>query len=516
MVRITCFDGVGCIGGNKILLEDGDKRLFFDFGKNFGEEGRYYEEFLQPKPCAGLYEKMQLNLLPPFRDLYREDLVSPLCDPWHGIDGIKLGDVGGVLVSHAHVDHIGAIHELRGDIPIYCSPMTAAISRALQDTGNSATNAEYCYYVARAEREGGELSTPHYKTHPFAGREYHLTDSELPDSFARLWQSAPGSRELEAVAYEPATSCAGLPVRGFAVDHSVFGARAWAVETSAGWVVYSGDLRLHGGYGHLTRRFAEEAAKLEPVAMLIEGTRIDKDRSYTEGDVRQSCLEAVKACKGLVVADFGPRNVERLISFAQVARETGRELAILPKDAYLLEAMRAAGGEQDVPDLRAAGARIYWEYQTSDGAWRKQVREQYPDLGVTPRDVHANQDKFICCLSFWDINELAYIQPVPDSLYVFSSCEAFNEEMGITAERLDNWLRRFDMRREGRLSDTEQESDPFHVSGHASGPDLMELVHTVRPKTLIPIHTTNPGVYAEQVGGICSVRIPEKGVAIQL
>jgi len=506
---------VGCIGGNKVLLEDGASKLFFDFGKNFGEEGRFYEEFLQPKPCTGLFERMQLGLLPPFRDLYRPDLVSALCDPWTGIECEHLGDVGGVLVSHAHVDHIGSIHELRGDIPVFCSPMTAAISRALQDTGSSPSATEYCYYVCRAEKEGGELCTPHHKTNPFAGRKYHLTETDLSDEFARLWHSAPGSRALEAVPYELAASCAGLPVRGFAVDHSVYGARAWAVETSAGWVVYSGDLRLHGGYGDLTRRFAEEAAKLNPIAMLIEGTRIDKDKSFTEADVRQSCLAAVKGCEGLVVADFGPRNVERLLSFIEVAKQVGRELAILPKDAYLLEAMRAAGGEQSVPDLRSAGVRIYWEYQTSDGAWRKQVREQYPDLGVTPDVVRGNQDKFICCLSFWDINELAYLQPAPRSLYVFSSCEAFNEEMSITAERLDNWLTRFGMRREGRLTAREQESDPFHVSGHASGPDLMEIVRTIRPKTLIPIHTTNPGVYIEQVGDICEVRLPERGVGIE-
>ncbi len=42
-----------CIGGNKILLEDGASKLFFDFGKNFGEEGEFYEEFIQPKTVRG-------------------------------------------------------------------------------------------------------------------------------------------------------------------------------------------------------------------------------------------------------------------------------------------------------------------------------------------------------------------------------------------------------------------------------------------------------------------------------
>ena len=516
MVGITCYDGVNCIGGNKILLEDGGSKLFFDFGKNFSAEGDYYEEFLQPKSCAGLYEKMQLGLLPAFRDLYRPDLVTWLCDPWMGLEGDEIGDVGGVLVSHAHVDHMGAVHELRGDIPIYCSPMTAAVCRALQDTGKSASDAEYCYYVCRTEKEGGELCTPHFKTHPFAGRKYHLTDSELPEGFKRFWANVPGSRVLEALDYEHATTCAGLPIRGFAVDHSVFGACAWAVETSAGWVVYSGDLRMHGGYGGLTHRFVEEAAKLEPVAMLIEGTRIDKERSCTEGDVRESCMDAVKACGGLVVADFGPRNVERLISFLEVARESGRELAILPKDAYLLDAMRAAGGEQEVPKLEESGIRIYWEYQSTEGAWRKHVKERHPDLGIGPPEVHAGQDKYVCCFSFWDANEIAYIGPVAGSVWIYSSCEAFNEEMKFSGERLQHWIDKFGMRRVGRLLDNDSNDDPFHASGHASGPDLLDIVRTIRPKTLIPVHTTKPDIYAQQVGDICSVRIPEKGVPIEL
>lgn len=516
MVRITCYDGVGCIGGNKILLEDGASKLFFDFGKNFGEEGRFYEEFLQPKTCAGLYEKMQLGLLPPFRDLYRPDLVSSLCDPWQEIEEIELGDVGGVLVSHAHVDHMGSIHELRGDIPIYCSPMTAAICRALQDTSQSATTAEYCYYVPRAERDTGELSTPNHKTNPAAGRKYHLTESNLPEDFRTFWHSTPGARGLEAVAYEPAAECAGLAVKSFPVDHSVYGTTAWAVETSAGWVVYTGDLRIHGGYGELTRQFAEQAAELEPVALIIEGTRIDRERGYTEGDVKQSCLDAVKRCEGLVVADFGPRNVERLISFAEVARDTSRELVILPKDAYLLEAMSITKSQQHVPSIESLPIRIYREYTGDKAKWRASLLEKHARLTVTPSDVSTNQDRFICCFSFWDVNELAYLRPVQGSVWIYSSCEAFAEEMKITAERLDNWLNRFGMRREGRLKEEEQETDPFHVSGHASGPDLMELVRTIRPKTLIPVHTTNPGAYVEQVSDVCNVLVPEKGIAIEL
>ncbi len=512
MARITCYDGVNCIGGNKILLEDGDARLFFDFGKNFGAEGHYYEEFIQPKTLAGIYEPLQLGLLPPFVDLYREDMVSELCDPWHSLETSEIGEIGGVLVSHAHVDHIGAIHHLRADIPIYCSPVTAAISRALQDTGASPTSAEYCYYVSREDKDGEGLSSPHWKTHPHVGRKYHLT-GDPGAGFADLWTSTPDARDLEALGWETADKCAGLKVLSFPVDHSLYGATAWAVETSAGWVVYSGDIRYHGNYGDYSRQFAEAAAKLQPVALILEGTRITSDSNRTETSVKDTCLEAVRGCSGLVVADFGPRNVERLISFLEIAKQSGRELAILPGDAYLLDAIRAAGGSQVVPQLDSGSIRIYTKYAASSKKWQKQIWEKYENLLLSPNQLSANQDKYICCLSFFDVNELPYIRPVPGSIWISSNCEAFNEEMVVDEQRLRNWLNHFGVRFIGGEA---EHGNAFHVSGHASGSDLMQVVQTIRPKMLIPVHTEHPEIYKERLSDICEVHIPEKAVGIEV
>jgi len=35
-VTVTGYGGVGEVGGNKFLLEDGEMRLFLDFGITFG------------------------------------------------------------------------------------------------------------------------------------------------------------------------------------------------------------------------------------------------------------------------------------------------------------------------------------------------------------------------------------------------------------------------------------------------------------------------------------------------
>ena len=65
-VRVTVYGGAGQIGGNKILLEDGEAQLFFDFGLNFEDSGKYFAEFLSPRTStSGTYDHLMMGLLPP-------------------------------------------------------------------------------------------------------------------------------------------------------------------------------------------------------------------------------------------------------------------------------------------------------------------------------------------------------------------------------------------------------------------------------------------------------------------
>ncbi len=56
MVCITLYGGINEIGGNKILLEDGDRRLFLDFGFPYKRHKLFYEEYLKPRSGAGLLD----------------------------------------------------------------------------------------------------------------------------------------------------------------------------------------------------------------------------------------------------------------------------------------------------------------------------------------------------------------------------------------------------------------------------------------------------------------------------
>ena len=73
--------------------------------------------------------------------------------------------------------------------------------------------------------------------------------------------------------------------------------------------------------------------------------------------------------KGLVIADFGPRNLERLISVLKATEEVNRQLVITTRDAYLLEVLSQCG-EVDLPNpLSYPHIRVYSEKRVRTSEW---------------------------------------------------------------------------------------------------------------------------------------------------
>lgn len=173
MTALTFYDSADCIGGNKILLENEGKALFFDFGTNFKTEGAFFDEYLGPRSTFGFSDLLAVGLLPPLKGLYRSDLEYP--GVWSKYSGHPLCreiEVHGVLLSHAHYDHFGHFTYLRRDVPVYTSLTSAAICKALQDTGTG----EVCYAVPRELRDG-LIRTTDYRRSPAEQRPFRVFSS---------------------------------------------------------------------------------------------------------------------------------------------------------------------------------------------------------------------------------------------------------------------------------------------------------------------------------------------------
>ncbi|MDO8885588.1 MBL fold metallo-hydrolase RNA specificity domain-containing protein, partial [Candidatus Oleimmundimicrobium sp.] len=422
-----------------------------------------------------------------------------------------------VFLSHAHLDHSGYISFLKPDIPIFCSPMTAFLAKAIQDSGKTDFESEVSYLIPR-KCEDSCIKSTNYRQELSKQRPFKLLyGDELSLKARTFWETTPGSRELDYIPLEFKNCIKNLNVRGFPVDHSLWGATAIAVETSAGWIVYTGDLRLHGTRGHTTREFMEKMAELKPLVLICEGTnavptgrQAGEDVMTSEEEIYKNSLEAVKRTKNLVIADFGPRNIERLLTFRKVAEETERKLVLLAKDVYLLESMRLID-----PSIKGFSTDtvccLYDKIKGSINKWERGILEKFSDKLVGPKDIRQNQDDYIMCMSFWDINELPDLMPKEGSIYIYSTCEAFNEEMAISFDRLRNWLDYFNLTLVG---DPEKNEKGFHASGHIIGPQLLELIRTINPRYLIPVHTEKPEFFQKNLKGEMEVILPSYGKPI--
>jgi len=514
MLSITCYGGVGEVGGNKVLLEEGDTRFFFDFGFPFKKRARYFDDLLSPRPGAGLLDLLEMGLIPPLKGVLREDLAGKqVWDRFASSPFYREVTVDGVLLTHSHVDHSGYISFLRDDIPIYGTIMTAFVSKAMQDSVPPNFEREVCYSMPKGSKGGYLRSAGTYKPRPFVFMDRPALSDEAQD----FWYSSPTRKKpLSSETYLCAPEKIGqLPLKYFPVDHSIPGAAAFAVQTSCGWVGYTGDLRFHGRASSQTEKFVRELRRLSPKILFCEGTRLWEKRGASEKEVYENCLRVVRKAQGMVVADFGARNVERLVAFYNIACETGRKLIIMSKDAYLLDAMHLAS--EQVPDIGdIPQILIFKDFKSRRPAWEAEIHRHYAEKVVTPDFIRENAGGVILCCSYWDAGDLIDILP-GGGTYLYSSSEVFDEEGAMDMRRLANWIEHFGMKgiglpREELNWEIPEDEKGYHSSGHACGADLLDLIRRIEPEILVPIHTEEPGFFREHLKdtGI-EVRLPVEG-----
>ncbi|MFP4546222.1 MAG: MBL fold metallo-hydrolase, partial [Methanomassiliicoccales archaeon] len=274
MVSLTFHGGVGEVGGNKLLVESGDSRLFLDFGKSFSAEKRFFQEpFLSPR---GYPELIGLGILPRVEGIYRDD---------------RPGRMDGVVLSHGHADHYDPIRFLRDDIPVVCSPTTRRLVVSREHCGNHSAP------MAKLTKRDGEECF----------KEFLETDDGRP-----------------------------LRVGEMEVDHSIPGACGTILDTGDSRIVYTGDIRFHGPRGRLSEDFLSRAREVEPDLLVIEGTNIMEGRIGGEEEVFRKTREVVSNTLGLVMVSYSQLDLDRMATLCRVAEETGRRLLINPRQAYAL------------------------------------------------------------------------------------------------------------------------------------------------------------------------------------
>jgi ribonuclease J len=215
----------------------------------------------------------------------------------------RIDDVVGLVVTHAHEDHIGAIHHLwpRLSCPIYATPFATHVIRER----------------LKENRIAREVTV----------RTYEIGDELVLGPFR---------------------------VESIAMTHSVPEPVALAIRTEAGTVLHTGDWKfdpdpLVGRSADLKalKRLGDEGV----LAMMCDSTNAMVEGSTgSEADARDGLVEAFAGRKGAIAVTCFASNVARMKAVAEAAAANGRRVVLAGRSLLKMEkAGRACGYLDGVP-----------------------------------------------------------------------------------------------------------------------------------------------------------------------
>jgi ribonuclease J len=318
--------GAGEIGLNLNLYAYGGQWLMVDLGISFADETLPGVEIILPDPT------------------FIAERRESLC---------------GLVLTHAHEDHFGAIPYLwqRLRCPIWCTRFTAVVlRRKLEEEGLKG--------VPVTVVEPGER----FPVGPFDCQLIHVT-------------------------------------------HSIPQANALVLRTPLGTVLHTGDWKLDPAplLGDVTATAELEAVGAEGVlAMIADSTNIlDPGTSGSEAEVQDSLMELVRRFEQRVVLTTFASNLARVQTAIRVAAAVGREVCAIGRSMRkMIEAAREVGYLKDLPEMldeRTASelprGRVLWLATGCQGEPRSALTRiaagQHPHLRLEPGDAAIFSSKII-------------------------------------------------------------------------------------------------------------------------
>lgn len=217
----------------------------------------------------------------------------------------RKADLLGIVLTHGHEDHIGAVPYLAADlgVPLYATPFTAA-----------------------------------------------LIKSKLEE------QGVADDVELNIVPMEGQVELGPFGIRFVPLAHSILEMSALVIDTPYGKVFHTGDWKLDADPIIGTPATAEQLSAIGDegiLAMVCDSTNVfNTADSGSEASVRADLLKWVGEAEGRVVVTTFASNSARLQTLAEVARETGRKLCFAGRSLHrIVEASQATGYLNELPEM---------------------------------------------------------------------------------------------------------------------------------------------------------------------
>ncbi len=276
-------------------MKPGKELLFLALGGS-GEIGMNVNLY----GCRGKWLMADLGLTFADSDYPGVDLILP------DLEFIeqRMKDLVGIVLTHGHEDHIGALPYMAADlkVPLYATPFTAGlIAGKLEEEGLTGQVA------LRIIERGGSIDLDPFR-----------------------------------VTYVP-------------LAHSIPEGNGLLIETPFGNIFHTGDWKIDDTpvLGHPSSAETLNAIGDEGVlALVCDSTNVFQDTaSGSEAGVHQGLLDQVLRAKGRVLITTFASNAARLETIGRVAIETGRQVCVAGRSLdRILKVARATGYLRDFPE----------------------------------------------------------------------------------------------------------------------------------------------------------------------
>jgi ribonuclease J len=217
----------------------------------------------------------------------------------------RAADLLGIVLTHGHEDHIGALPYLAADlgVPLYATPFTAGLIRGKLEEEGVADQVE----LNVIDREHGQ-----FHLGPF-GFEYVPLAHSIPEGNAVL------------------------------------------IDTPYGRIFHTGDWKLDEEPLLGTPSTAAELTEIGDkgvLALVCDSTNVFNDQaSGSEAGVREGLDAVIGEAEGRVLVTTFASNAARLQTLGQVARDTGRQICVAGRSLdRILRVARSVGYLTDFPD----------------------------------------------------------------------------------------------------------------------------------------------------------------------
>jgi len=286
-LRFTPLGGLGEIGGNIAVLEDDESAIIIDVGMSFPDETMHGVDIL----------------IPDFSYLH---LIK--------------NKIKGIVITHAHEDHIGAVPYLFKELkfPIYGTPLSLAMIEAKFQEHKLKDDIKYFNYIVK--REIYEIGT-----------------------FKIEWMH---------------------------VTHSIIDSCALAIQTKAGTIIHTADFKIdHTPIDGLTtdlHRFAYYGSK--GVLCLFSDSTNSHKSGFTKSEavVGKTFDNLFSIAKGRVIMSTFSSNTHRLFQAMQRGVTFGRKICIIGRSMERNIEITRSLGFVDIDDKHFIEPHEIPKYQDSE------------------------------------------------------------------------------------------------------------------------------------------------------